>query len=66
LTLQCEGDLRLELINISAVKVACVEGNYGAGFNELTLAIGTLPAGIYVANVYFNGQVKSQKILIER
>jgi serine/threonine-protein kinase len=66
LTLQCDGNLRLELINIAGIKVVGVEGNYNAGLNEITLAVGTLPAGIYVANVYFNGQLKSQKILIER
>jgi sugar lactone lactonase YvrE len=66
LTLQIDGNLRLELINISGIKVASVEGNYDSGFNELALYVGALPTGMYVANVYFNGQLKSQKILIEK
>jgi sugar lactone lactonase YvrE len=66
LTLQVDGNLRLGLINISGIEVASMEGNYDSGFNKLLLSVGALPAGIYVANIYFNGQVKSQKILIER
>jgi len=64
--LKNDSHLKWELINPAGIKVASAEANYGAGSIELTLPVETLPAGIYVAHVYTNDQMTSQKVVIEK
>lgn len=61
-----ESDLRLELINSEGVKVATTEIIYGSGHVELSLSVQSLPAGMYIANIYSGSQINSQKVVIVR
>lgn len=67
LTLKLESDLRLELINLAGIKVASLEeASYSAGNHALNLFVGYLPSGLYLANIYSNKQMTSQKVFIGR
>jgi len=66
LTLKNESDVRFELINSNGAMVATTEAVHGAGYKELSLSVQSLPAGLYVANIYSGNEVRCQKVIITR
>jgi serine/threonine-protein kinase len=65
-TLKNEANIIFELINSTGSKVVSTQVNYGIGHTELILPVESLPAGMYVANIYSGNQMTSQKVVIVR
>jgi sugar lactone lactonase YvrE len=65
-TLKNEATIKFELVNSTGSKVASTQANYGIGHTELILPVESLPAGMYVANIYSGNQMTSQKVVIVR
>jgi serine/threonine-protein kinase len=63
-TLENESEVKLELINTSGNLVSSTNSYYGLGYHELTISVQLLPAGLYVANIYANSQMTSQKVVV--
>lgn len=66
LTLADESDIRMELMNSEGSKVAYIQKVSQIGYQELTLSVQSLPAGMYVANIYSGSKMSSQKVVIIR